>query len=92
MQLVDPTVQSPDLQNARAPKLAALEGRTVGLLSNGKLNAELLLRETAALFVERHGCTVAELVEKSNASAPAGPKRIEELVARSDFLLTANGD
>jgi len=92
MQLVDPTVQSPDLQNARAPKLASLQGLTVGLLSNGKLNAELLLRETAALFVARHGCTVAELVQKGNASAPAGPERIDTLVAHCDFLLTANGD
>ncbi len=92
MKLVDPTVQSAALANVRAPKLAQLDGLTIGLLSNRKLNADLMLRETAALFSERHGCRVAELVAKGNPSAPAGAKRIEALAGRCDFLITGLGD
>jgi hypothetical protein len=92
MKLVDPTAPSAALANARAPKLASLEGLTIGLLSNRKLNADLMLRETAALFAERHGCRVATLVEKNNASAPAGERRIAALIERSDFLITGLGD
>ena len=92
MKLVDPTVQSAALANVRAPKLAQLDGLTIGLLSNRKLNADLLLRETAALFRERHGCRVADLVTKSNPSAPAGERRIASLVERCDFLITGLGD
>ena len=33
-----------------APRLANLDGKKIGLLSNGKANAELLVRETAARF------------------------------------------
>ena len=33
-----------------APRLESLDGKKIGLLSNGKANAELLVRETAARF------------------------------------------
>ena len=92
MKLVDPTVPGPGFASVRAPKLAGLEGRTIGLLSNRKLNAELLLRETAALFAERHGCRVTTHLEKDNASAPAGEGRIGALVEQCDFLITGLGD
>lgn len=92
MKLVDPTVPGAGFASVRAPKLAGLEGLTIGLLSNRKLNAELLLRETAALFAERHGCRVTTHLEKGNASAPAGERRIGALIEQCDFLITGLGD
>ena len=92
MRLMDPTVPSAAAANFRAPKLASLQGATIGLLSNHKLNADVLLFETADLFVREHGCRVAEMVVKQNASAPAGDRRIDALVQDCDFLLTAMGD
>ena len=50
MELYDPTVAGPELNSSRAPSLISLEGKTVGYLHNGKLNAINMLRETAALF------------------------------------------
>ena len=92
MKLMDPTVPSAAANNVRAPRLANLQGATVGLLSNMKLNADVLLRETAELFVQHHDCQVAELVVKHNASAPAGDERIDRVVNQCDFMLTAMGD
>jgi hypothetical protein len=92
MKLIDPTGSAPERSHARAPKLAALDGKVVGLISNGKLNADLLLEETAKLFVAEHGCRVNKLVYKHNASAPARQEVIQQVADESDFLLTATGD
>jgi hypothetical protein len=72
--------------------LVSLEGKTIGLLSNGKLNADLLLQETAQLFVEQHGCLIAPTQWKPNPSAPTPEDKIANVAANCDFLLTATGD
>lgn len=92
MQLIDPTGTAPEQHNQRAPQLAALEGKVIGLLSNGKLNADLLLQETGRLFVENHGCQLGPLRHKANPSAPAPAETLAELAANCDFMLTATGD
>lgn len=92
MQLMDPTVMAAEQANTRAPELASFDGKTVGLLSNGKLNADLLLLETAAIFKARHGCEVLALAYKRNPSAPAPKGSIDDLAVRCDFLITATGD
>ena len=92
MQLYDPSVPPPQRGYTRAPALASLDGTTIGLLTNGKVNGDVLLEETAALFVARHNCTVVPLFSKSNASAPAPDGKLEEIVGQADFLMTAMGD
>ena len=68
MQLYDPTVTAPARGFARAPAIADLRGLTIGLLDNGKVNADNLLMRTAELYVERHGCSIAPMSDKHNAS------------------------
>ena len=92
MKLYDPTVQGSATAAIRAPKLDALDGLTIGLLTNSKVNADVLLRETAALIHSRHACTVLEMASKDNASAPAPPATIAALAEQSDVLFTATGD
>ena len=70
----------------------ASEGAKIGVLENGKLNAEEMLNEVAALFVERNGCTVRTLASKSNASAPAPSSTLVKVAQEVDFLLTGLGD
>jgi len=92
MQLYDPTVTGPERNYARAAALPSLEGKTLGLLENGKLNAVNMLRETAALFEQRHGCTILPIFSKSNASAPAPGETIQAAAKDVDFLVTGLGD
>jgi hypothetical protein len=92
MQLYDPTVTGPERNFTRAAALGDLDGKTVGILENGKLNAVNMLRETAILFEQRHRCTIAPVYSKLNASAPAPGGTLEIAAKDVDFLITGLGD
>jgi len=92
MQLYAPTSTTPKRKAFRAPTLATIDGMRIGILENGKLNAEEMLNEVAALFVARHGCTVRTLASKSNASAPAPANTLVKVAQEVDFLITGLGD
>ena len=92
MQLYSPMSTTAKRKAVRAPALATLDSARIGVLENGKLNAEEMLNEVAALFVQRHGCTVRMLSSKSNASAPAPANTLVKLAQDVDFLITGLGD
>lgn len=92
MQLYDPTSSGVERKLSRAAALASLEGRTIGVLENGKLNAPEMLRAVADLFVARHGCVIQAMYSKSNASAPAPADTLARAAAEADFLITGLGD
>jgi hypothetical protein len=92
MRLYDPTSSGPERNLSRAPALSGLEGKTIGILENNKLNAVEMLREVAALFEARHGCVVRSVYSKSNASAPAPAGILAQAVEEVDFLITGLGD
>jgi hypothetical protein len=92
MKLADPTVVGTQPDHKRAPALASLEGKTIGLLSNRKLNSDLLLQETAACLVRRHGGRVLPMTHKLNPSAPAPGENLTDLSPECDYLVTAIGD
>ena len=92
MQLYAPTSTTATRKRTRAPKLGKLDGARIGILENGKLNAEDMLNEVAQLFVQRHGCTVVKLASKKNASAPAPANTLTTVAPEVDFLITGLGD
>ena len=92
MQLYDPTSSGPDRNLSRAAALASLDGKSIGILENGKLNAVEMLHEVAVLFEERHGCTIRAVYAKSNASAPAPAGILAQAADEVDFLITGLGD
>ena len=92
MQLYDPTSSGPERSLSRAAVLASLQGKSIGILENGKLNATEMLREVADLFVSRHGCVIRATYSKSNASAPAPAETLAQAAQEVDFLITGLGD
>ena len=92
MRLYDPTSSGPERNLSRAPALSSLEGKTIGILENGKLNAVEMLREVASLFESRHGCIVLPVYSKTNASAPAPAATLTQAANQADFLITGLGD
>ena len=92
MQLYAPTSTKPKRKAVRAQALASIDGLRLGILENGKLNAEEMLNEVAQLFVQRNGCIIQSLASKRNASAPAPGNTLVKLAPEVDFLLTGLGD
>jgi hypothetical protein len=92
MQLYDPTASGPERSLSRAAALTSLEGKTIGILENGKLNAPEMLRAVADLFISRNGCVIRAVYSKSNASAPAPAETLARAAAEVDFLVTGLGD
>jgi len=92
MQLYSPMSTTPKRKSVRAPAFATIDGLRIGVLENGKLNAEEMLNEVAQLFVQRNGCTIRTLASKSNASAPAPANTLVKVAQEVDFLLTGLGD
>ena len=92
--LYDPTVDDLKVPQATAaPRLTSLDGRTIALLSNGKVNADLLLHEVGRIFTERHGCRVVMEEDKRGSSRPAPPEMLHRIAAADvDFMVTAVGD
>lgn len=92
IRLMDPGGTGTTVERSLAPRLASLTGQRMALLTNGKHNADVLLRETAAVFAERHGCREVGFFDKRNAGNPCPADRLEALSEEADFLITAVGD
>jgi hypothetical protein len=75
----------------RAPRLASLQGKRVGLLINTKMNARPFLEEVGRLLQERYDVTLTERV-KVNFAVPEPEDVIKELASESDAIITGVGD
>ena len=92
LELLDPTGTPAETGYACAPRLQSLDGLRIGLFANGKVNADKLLRLTAAEFARHHGCEVVWDSGKPNASRIADPQLFRDAAQNVDFLITAVGD
>ena len=92
MRLVDPTTTKTDQNKTRAPKLTDLSGLTIGLLSNGKANADHLIRMTAEKLIARHGGSYTKVIYKPHASEISPTELLTNLAPECDYLITAAGD
>jgi hypothetical protein len=89
---LDPTVVSDAMSRDMAARVAGLDGKTVGLLANGKANGDRLLKLVADGLAARYTLRGVVIRAKDNASRPAPSELIEELVAIADIAVTAIGD
>jgi hypothetical protein len=75
----------------RAPRLASLNGKRVGLLINTKQNARPFLEEVGRLLEERYDVTLTRRT-KVNFAVPEPEDIIKELAADNDVVITGVGD
>ena len=75
-----------------APRVAALDGRRLGILDNTKWNAGRLLRKTAARLGELHAFAAVNYYRKESFSKAADPALLAQIAAENDIVLTAIGD
>ena len=88
----DPRGQVEAERVASAPRVAALDGKRLGILDNTKWNANRLLRKTAARLGERHRFAAVNYYRKESFSKTADPALLAAIAADNDIVLTAIGD
>ncbi len=90
--VLDPTVAPMPAHASMAPRPDSLNGKTLGLLANGKRNADHLLDHVAALMAEHYQLKDIVARDKGNASRPCPDDLLQEMLARCDVVVTATGD
>ncbi len=93
MRVLDPTIQMDDAQDTKifapAPRLGSLDGRTVGLWNNTKLNSVAMLEMIRAELEKRYKFFVVR--GSYNPSRQMSDDEWGE-VDRCDVVILANGD
>ncbi len=75
-----------------ASRLSSLDGATLGMLPNGKENAERLLEYVAEELNSRFSLKGLVNVDKIHAGINCPPKILDDLVSQVDAVITAIGD
>jgi hypothetical protein len=91
IRILDPTVPPDRAESGLAPRLAALDGKVLGLLANGKVNAGHLLDLVREGLEARYRVREVVIRAKPSASRVADAEILREL-ARCDAVVTAIGD
>jgi len=89
--VLDPTPEKASPAGQLAPRLATLEGKTIGFISNGKEGTKGFFRHLDQMLREEHGVARVVSRTKSNYSAPAD-KHIVDEIRSWDAVVSGLGD
>lgn len=90
IEILDPTIRAVEALRL-APRLATLDGATVGLLDNSKEKADVFLATLAERLGERFSIAAVMHRRKPTYSRVASPSVIAELADACDCVITAMG-
>lgn len=77
---------------SEAPRLASLDGVTLGLLANGKANSEAILDAMATAIAQRHRIVEVVRATKVHPSLPLSDEVLGMFAEHVQVVLTAIGD
>jgi hypothetical protein len=92
MILLNPEGSSQEGHEALASRPGTLNSKTLGLLSNSKLNADAVLYAIGELLAERFDVKAIVHRTKPSFSLPAPDATLDELVEGCDVVLAGVGD
>ena len=90
--LLDPTVGALPDYTVMALRPGDLNGKVLGLLSNGKRNADKLLDNLGFLLQDTYVFGGIVRANKKDPTSPASEAIINELLMQCDAIVTATGD
>jgi hypothetical protein len=90
VEVLDPTSAPRTRERALAPRSGSLAGRTLGFLSNGKANSELLLESIERQMRVR--VSDFAVVKAVKMATTAAPEPILDRLRRCDVVVTAIAD
>ena len=91
LQILDPTAEDVAAETTGSNGLTSLQGRTVGLLDNGKIRCRELLDNVEDILRAEHGVARVIRLKKPDASRPA-PAEIVAEMKEADAVISAIGD
>jgi hypothetical protein len=92
IRLVDPTFK-PDVKPfVPAARPHSLKGKVVGLLGNGKPNSPVFLQFVGEALTQRYPVKEVAAFQKELTTMPAPADVLEEVVSKSDLVITGVGD
>jgi hypothetical protein len=91
LQVLDPTNEAIPLVGQPAERLDTLQGKTVGIISNGKEGTKAFFAHLDRMLREELGVANVVTRVKSNYSAPADPHIAAE-IADWDAVVSGIGD
>lgn len=91
IEVLDPTYGASETAFAPAPRLGSLQGKTVGIISNGKRGTRPFFAALERMLLEEAGAARVVLHTKSNYSAPADDHIMAE-VPEWDAAFVGIGD
>jgi hypothetical protein len=91
--LLNPEGHSAEARQQLAPRrFTTLDGATLGLLGNSKLNADNVLAALGELLAERYQLKGIVVRSKPSFSHPAPPPLMDEMVTTCDVVIAGVGD
>jgi hypothetical protein len=92
LRILDPTIAADHAESTMAKRVADLEGKVLGLLSNCKVNGDQLLDLVREGLATRYRITNVVTMKKSSASRVADEEMLDALARDCDIVVTAIGD
>jgi hypothetical protein len=92
LRILDPTLSAERAEAAPAKRVADLDGKVLGLLSNSKVNGDHLLNLVGQQLAARYALRDVVVMTKPSASRVAEEDMLERLARDCDVVVTAIGD
>jgi len=93
IKILDPTVSAEETAGAVvAKRVGDLDGKVLGLLHNGKVNADRLLDLVREQLGARYRLRDVVMIRKDSASRVADASDLDRLARECDAVVTAIGD
>jgi hypothetical protein len=92
IKILDPTIAADHTESSLAKRVADLDGKVLGLLSNSKVNGDHLLQLVRERLGARYRITHVVTMTKASASRVADDGLLEALARQCDAVVTAIGD
>jgi hypothetical protein len=91
LRVLDPTAEVAVASTAGPGRLVSLQGRTIGLLDNGKIRVRELLDHMEKMLRSQYGVANVLRFHKPDASRPAPTEVIADM-KQCDAVISAVGD
>lgn len=89
---IDPSGSNASKNYEPAPGISTVAGMRLGILDNGKTNADKFLKFVADILVNEYGVAEVTMTAKEALSKPAPKEVLDFLIPKSDFIITGIGD